>query len=728
MKELNLTICKELETIAKDVFNKYSTVANVAAGVYTTKDILKAPRAAASVAEVIAWSISEEIKNTIGEKPEIKKYYVNNNGERWQAGDGFKAGQRMEPESREALTAWEDEARAAGFLRSVAVGSFRCEFLIDRVFDILAQFEKMAGLKGQKVCKFVAADPDFMEVCKISIDVSKDLAGLAGFCSDDDLRPSQTGVFVDLSGWFLACDTHRIFAVPSDASLVSGSLPDFFGGGVIVPAKTWKNIAGFGALSLVVSEKNKNYFIDFVGADGVAVASCPAICEKYPDWRRVVPKIDANEFAEVVVKDLEKEVKKAVKMANKSTQQIYFGFSGETLEISGRDIDFSTEYTGRVSLSRWLDRSGVVSFRGSYILEACKYFDGRMFFVDASRAGIFTLKNGGFYLNMPMMCRDIDIKINDLPACKQVDDIYSVLRAAEDQAKKIATKEAKKAKKAAKVASVASAEAEAVAVAAYPCTAGERCDVYEGAPVRELLAVYDSAEAVAVDPALLPVPAAVVCENWKREKFAREYFNILRSVASHVSILSRCANKANFNIVAAAMVQDMSDELREALAARLGACNVAPVVPAPSVVGSSRPSVSGGDRFRMWWRSLAAAVVALLAWCGLSLSSGQPSEAAPDEADTVAAVVILPAVECVAVVPGVALHDVVCIGDAVPLELPAVDCVASSPARLAVAAVTAQDLAACGSSGGLSSPVVASVAVPAVVPGLVSSPSVFASL
>lgn len=722
MKELNLTICKELETIAKDVFNKYSTVANVAAGVYTTKDILKAPRAAASVAEVIAWSISEEIKNTIGEKPEIKKYYVNNNGERWQAGDGFKAGQRMEPESREALTAWEDAARAAGFLRSVAVGSFRCEFLIDRVFDILAQFETMAGLKGQKVCKFVAADPDFMEVCKISIDVSKDLAGLAVFCSDDDLRPSLTGVFVDLSGWFLACDMHRIFAVPSDASLVSGSLPDFFGGGVIVPDKTWKNIAGFGALSLVVSEKNKNYFIDFVGADGVAVASCPAICEKYPDWRRVVPKIDANEFAEVVVKDLEKEVKKAVKMANKSTQQIYFGFSGETLEISGRDIDFSTEYTGRVSLSRWLDRSGVVSFRGSYILEACKYFDGRMFFVDASRAGIFTLKNGGFYLNMPMMCRDIDIKINDLPACKQVDDIYSVLRVAEYQAKKIATKDAKKAKKAAKVASVASAEAEAVAVAAYPCTAGERCDVYEGAPVRELLAVYDSSEAVAVDPALLPVACAVSeAVAVTSGVYYSEYEEGRRDFGAFAAVRPFFARYCAAACLASSVASILRDAERVGLRSHvLASAGLA------SVAGSSRPAVAAGVRFRCWWRSIAAAVLALLAWCGLSLSSGEPSEASPVDADSVAAVVSLPAVDCVAVVPGVALPDVVCIGDAVPVELPAVECLASA-GRLTVSAVVAQDLAGCVSSGGLESGVVFPAVVPSVgVPG--SSVAVFASL
>ncbi len=659
-KEKDLQICKELEASASAVFNEFSE--GVPAGIYTVADMIKVKKGSTAIAP------ADVVRYNIGEARE----------------KAIKAGKIFDD------------------MRAVNVDTFACRFPASMVFDILAKFETLARVSSAKRAKFVKED-NAGELFRVSVVASKSCACVSNYVCKYDLRVTLKYVFLEISAgqsWAVASDSKKLCAVPASAGLVSGSLPFVSGDrpGLFIPAKVWRSICGRGAVELVAcahnTDKSENDY-NLTAFDASGAVLCSDRVELFnnscfPNWLPVAGNVgDAVLFD---VQALKKSLLAAAPSMSQSSEKVVLSFAGSAaISVSCHDTDINKHFETCAQLAAGSSAAGSVAFRLPLLLDMIKSgFDGRAFFSGSYRRALFGLSCGGFVLLMPMILEDSEGEaLNIFGGSAPALDVVPVIS------------EAKKAKKAKKDKNVASVEA--VAVPAYPCTSGERCDAYEGAPVRELLPVYDSAEGCAVSPDLLPVLAssAPVVDL---SPVVEEYAKTLQAVEVLKCSISR--GWVSSDLLAAA-----------GLSSAASAQDVAPVVV------SSRPAF---DRFRMWWRSLAAAVVALLAWCGLSLSSGAPSEVAPVDADGVAAVVILPAVDCVAVVPGVALPDVVFTGSAVPLELPAVDCVASAP-RISAAAVTAQDLAACCSSGGLSSPLVASVVVPSVVPG-VGSPAVFASL
>lgn len=165
------------------------------------------------------------------------------------------------------------------------------------------------------------------------------------FISTDDLRPAMTGVFIeatagnpgsDKPGNIVATDAHRMYFHP-----LSGPITSSF----IMPSKTAKILLALGGeWEIVMSADGLHAY--FRRSDGSMVTT-RVIDARFPDYKAVLPE-GAGLVKLVASPDfLLKELKNAIKFANRSTNQVTFGLNGK-FTVASQDVDFSFEYQSEV--------------------------------------------------------------------------------------------------------------------------------------------------------------------------------------------------------------------------------------------------------------------------------------------------------------------------------------------------------------------------------------------
>lgn len=162
--------------------------------------------------------------------------------------------------------------------------------------------------------------------------------------STDDLRPAMTGVFFELDKkgiTFVATDAHRLvrytrkdvkcpqkdsFIVPKKPlNLLKGSLPD-------------------NEDELTVSYNSNHLFIIHGGTELV----CRLIDARFPDYKVVIPT--DNPYKLVASKsDFQNALKRVSVFSNKSTNQIALAISGNKLQLTAQDVDYSNEGNERMA-------------------------------------------------------------------------------------------------------------------------------------------------------------------------------------------------------------------------------------------------------------------------------------------------------------------------------------------------------------------------------------------
>ena len=181
--------------------------------------------------------------------------------------------------------------------------------------------------------------------------------------STDDLRPAMTGVFVQLDTdhtTFVATDGHRLIRyrredVKSDTAtsmilprkalnLLKSSLPN-----EILPVK-----AEFSA---------SNAFFSF----GNIKMICRLIDERFPDYENVIPQNNPNKL-QIARTELLSTLKRISIYANKATNQIRLKMTGNELEISAEDLDYSNEANEKISCEYAGDEMEI-GFNAKFLVE-----------------------------------------------------------------------------------------------------------------------------------------------------------------------------------------------------------------------------------------------------------------------------------------------------------------------------------------------------------------------
>lgn len=217
------------------------------------------------------------------------------------------------------------------------------------------------------------------------------------FVSDDDLRPSITGINIAVTeGLLEICSTngHYLYTVGFDVD--SEDLKAICRSSV---ATVLGSIKGIESLSISVGSK----YIFFDINESIRIKS-RIIDERYPDYKNVIP--NNHNSTKVNKKELLANIDKAKIFANKTTNQVKFTVSGQTLGISAEDLDYSNEFnTTMNAVNIGYESKHNFGVNAKYLVEIVKEMEDinvTMLTSTPNRAITFKSENE-LYLIMPVM-------------------------------------------------------------------------------------------------------------------------------------------------------------------------------------------------------------------------------------------------------------------------------------------------------------------------------------
>ncbi|WP_224996443.1 DNA polymerase III subunit beta [Cesiribacter sp. SM1] len=187
--------------------------------------------------------------------------------------------------------------------------------------------------------------------------------------SNDELRPAMTGVYIqlrDTNATFVATDGHRLIRyrrVDVAADMDNN---------IIIPKKALnllRTTLPSGATPVTIEFNASNAFFKFNNIKMI----CRLIDERFPDYENVIP-VDNNNKMVINRMELLSSLKRIAIYANKTTHQVRLKITGNQLQISAEDLDFSNEAMERLSCDH--DGEDIeIGFNARFLIEMLNNLD-----------------------------------------------------------------------------------------------------------------------------------------------------------------------------------------------------------------------------------------------------------------------------------------------------------------------------------------------------------------
>lgn len=204
--------------------------------------------------------------------------------------------------------------------------------------------------------------------------------------STDTLRPAMTGVYFELNKdqtTFVATDAQRL------VKLTRLDIQSQVESGFIVPRKPLhilKNIIPSDDTVLDILFNSSHLFVK----NNNLSLSCRLIDAKFPPYKSVIPQ--DNPFNLLINRaELISCLKRVSVFANKNTSQVVFNITGNTVNISAQDVDFS--YEGKEELNcQYQGEDMKIAFNAKLLIEMLSNLvteEVKLELSTPSRAGIY---------------------------------------------------------------------------------------------------------------------------------------------------------------------------------------------------------------------------------------------------------------------------------------------------------------------------------------------------
>lgn len=186
--------------------------------------------------------------------------------------------------------------------------------------------------------------------------------------SNDELRPSMTGVYFQVDSNSLICvatDAHKL--VKYEYTDIISSVASNF----IVPKKALNLLKNSlsAAEDVVLSYNRTNAFFSFGSVNLV----CRLIDARYPDYNAVIPTDNPNELT-IARTDFQSSLKRIAIYANKTTNQVILNINEGSLTLSAQDLDFSNEATEQLSCT-YEGEPLMIGFNAKFLIDMLGVLD-----------------------------------------------------------------------------------------------------------------------------------------------------------------------------------------------------------------------------------------------------------------------------------------------------------------------------------------------------------------
>lgn len=206
--------------------------------------------------------------------------------------------------------------------RSVCVENFRCTFERKNIFYLVYKFEKLVGIRKDKIhfSKLIKEEPEL----SFSFTITKEMKTLCKCVSNKDMYEQMKYIFIDhRQGYIVASDARMFKACKAEFTGVNGK-SDL---NIMINPKDFKRLTGVCKVSV---SKNNIIITDECGLS--------FYCKHfvYPDWKNIVPKTDKkkNNFIKI------KEYNKLLSFINKKkgTFEMYSSVGDNKVTVSFENI------------------------------------------------------------------------------------------------------------------------------------------------------------------------------------------------------------------------------------------------------------------------------------------------------------------------------------------------------------------------------------------------------
>ncbi len=304
--------------------------------------------------------------------------------------------------------AYEIERKSTGLTDIVTISfdTFRASMPSALVFAKLIEWEKEFKIKTADKAVFVKEEESEV-IGSCVVEFPKEAKFITDYCSADFYRPLLAGVLLDAeNSCIVATDTHVLTEMPVAISETEGEPLK-----LVIDPKIIKAVAGKRCAVKFLKDAEKNISIRTEEED---VYTCENIRGRYPDYRRVYPKVNRDGLAELTkegIKALANFAKATVKQTNeKKGDKVCIKITIPAYSAEGTAIYFDDVYQAEKCVKFAVKGSpkidivfGIDALNLSIVT---KNWNGCLWFTDPSRPIVFDNKNTACTITMPMQLLD----------------------------------------------------------------------------------------------------------------------------------------------------------------------------------------------------------------------------------------------------------------------------------------------------------------------------------
>lgn len=328
--EINIAILEGLKQIANEIF---SNEINIVPGTYTAAELAKEKSAKGDVLEI--------------------KYIPTNN--------------------ESILT------------RSVCVGSFKCEFERNNIFNLVWKFEQLTSVKQKDKARFVRIEAGKVDL-SFSVEITKEMQSLCKCVGNDKSRPVMSYVFIDYKkGYLVASNGRHLQACRTNISNIEGQTET----SVLINPKDLKQLSGVCSVSVsagkvtITDEAGRAYNMESSGF-------------KYPNWVSVVPKVSQSNYIKI------NEAKEVLSFLKKKKGTFYM-YAEKGYKVTVDYIDSDSGASSKIEVFT----ENEIPFDFSIMLDSTSFqtvtqkWNGGLFLNANYKAVVLTDKNKSLCFTMP---------------------------------------------------------------------------------------------------------------------------------------------------------------------------------------------------------------------------------------------------------------------------------------------------------------------------------------
>ena len=235
-------------------------------------------------------------------------------------------------------------------MATVSVLSFVCSFCVVKIFDLVARFEKLAGIPTKDRQIFVAASNIGNVLCTFEVEINKDLGTLSKFVDmKDDIRPLMENVCLDIRNHRAVASNGHVLQIRQFAVCAGSAWDDALGCYYpLINADVWKKMCSLAGKGAKVTCK-------LVGEDINSATGNHWICEckgitskvdarRYVNYESVISDVDSSKVAQLDKKTWN-AAKKWIKSSSVTNDILIIKHEegSAKLTFKMRDLDFDIE-------------------------------------------------------------------------------------------------------------------------------------------------------------------------------------------------------------------------------------------------------------------------------------------------------------------------------------------------------------------------------------------------